>query len=195
MYRRKYYTLPKVYSSRVYRSAKYSNETVAFNAQVTQDLDGGTTFPDAPGPDQPKGLLIVPATNVLGNRKVKNFTIRVTANLNDDQIFGALVYVPEGTEASRLLTSGSVQSLYEPNQNVIATFVIPPNCLRDTDGSIINSSAPTQITVSNRLARNLNTGDHIALIFGTPNGITINGTGDNGEPCTISGTVNYAIKY
>lgn len=183
------YTLP--YFKRSYPRQKYSNETIAFNTQVTDDLDGGVNFPPPPAEGQDGGLIIVPATNILGNRKVKNFTIKVTANGNDDQIFGALVYVPEGTKISGILCTGPTQSIYEPNQNVIATFIIPPNSLRANDSSIVQQSAPTQIVVSNRLARNLNTGDSIKLVFSSPNGLSAT----DQQPVVISGTVNFAIKY
>lgn len=194
--RGKYYPLPYIYSYRNYRSAKYSNETVAFNTQATADIPGGDSFPVGQIGANIPGVLIVPATDVLGNRKVKNFTIKVTANLNDDPIIGCLIYVPEGTTANALQVAGTAQSLYEPNQNVIASFVIPPNCTRDLNGDIQTASAPTQITVSNKLARNLNTGDYIILLFATPNGLSAgDGVGGNPPPMIISGTVNYAIKY
>ena len=99
MYRRSYY--PR-------RGGKYSNETVCFNQGVTESVDAGVPFTEDP-------LVIVPATNVLGNRKVKNFTIKVTANLNDDAIIGVLAYVPEGTTMSTPLVAGTTQSLYEPS--------------------------------------------------------------------------------
>lgn len=194
MYRRRYYPLPQIYKSYNYKSGKYSNETVAFNTQLTEDIDGNKNFPYDEENDK-SGIRIIPATNIMGNRKVKNFTLKLTANNNDDQIFGALVYVPEGTKVSQLLVGGEIQSIYEPNQNVIATFIIPPNCVRNTDKTLMFQSAPTQITVSNKLARNLNTGDCICLVFASPNGI-IAGDGSNGaEPCTVSGTINFAIKY
>ena len=187
MYRRNYRSFRN-------RNGKYSNETVALNSQVTETIDGNVTFPKDDTEDPPlhqTGLVIVPSTSILGNRKVKNFTIKITANGNDDSIFGALVYVPEGTRASDLQVAGSVQSMYEPNQNVICTFVIPPNVEKASDATILQQGAPTQITVSNRLARNLNTGDYIALIFSSPNGITNSAE----HPTVISGTVNFAIKY
>ena len=183
------------YSYRNYRSQKYSNETIAFNADLIQEVDAGDNWPINIETNE-VGITIVPPTDILGNRKVKNFTLKVTANGNDDQIFGALVYVPEGTEASKILCTGSTQSLYEPNQNVILTFVIPPNVLRAADGSITMMSAPTQIVCTSRLARNLNTGDKIVLLFSSPNGMPAgDGTGDNPPPMTCSGTVNFAIKY
>ena len=183
-----------LYGYRSYRSAKYSNETVAFNTGVNYPLEAGESFPQGDETHIP-GVLIVPSTDVLGNRKVKNFTIKVTANFNDDQIFGALCYVPEGTTINPLQVAGTTQSMYEPNQNVIATFIIPPNCTRDDNGQITAQSAPTQITVSNKLARNLNTGDYIAMIFATPNGLQAGDETNNDPPVMISGTVNYAIKY
>ena len=187
-YRRNYY-----YSRG--RSGKYSNETVAFNTQVVRTIDGNISFPihedETTHELTGRGILVVPSTQTYGNRKVKNFTIKVTADRNDDQIFGALLYVPEGTMAQPLLCSGESQSLYEPNQNVIATFIIPPNCERAIDGSITGYGAPSQITVSTKLARNLSSGDHVVLLFSTPNGLTVTG----GEPVLVSGTVNYAIKY
>lgn len=191
MYRRPYYRS---------RSNKYSNETIAFNTQVTANSDGGAMFPTSTianiqnpsaDPSNVPGLVVVPASTVQGNRKVKNFTIKVTANRNDDQIFGALIYVPEGTTAQNLLVTGVSQSMYEPNQNVISTFIIPPNCDRNAQGELITLSAPTQITVNSRLARNLSMGDYIVLVFSTPNGLTAT----NEAPVVVSGTVNYAIKF
>lgn len=179
MYRRSYYRGGR---------NKYSNETVCFNAQITDSVDGGQALTQNP-------IEIVPSTSVLGNRKVKNFTVKVTANLNDDVIIGVLAYVPEGTDMSRPLVTGPIQSLYEPNQNVIATFVIPPNCTRKADHTLGTAGAPTQIVVSNRLARNLNTGDKICLGLISPNGLTAGDGTDEIPPCTICGTVNYSIKY
>lgn len=184
MYRRSYYRG---------RSAKFSNETVAFNTQLTEGNDAGDPFPVTQLPDgsQYNGIPIVPSTPIMGTRKVKNFTIKVTARNNDDPIYGVLVYVPENTQANTPGTTGPYQSLYEPNQNVIATFIIPSCCTRDPQGDITSAGAPTQIVVSNRLARNLSSGDSISLLFSSPNGLSAT----EGEPMTISGTVNYSIKF
>ena len=179
------------------RGGKYSNETIAFNSQVTSPIDANVTWPKDLNPSEEEikpysGITIVAPSNVLGNRKVKNFTIKVTSYVNDDPIFGALVYVPEGTFASDLTVGKDASSLYEPNQNVIATFMIPPNCTRETETLAVKEYGnSTQIVVQNRLARNLNTGDKIVLIFATPNGLSAT----MAEPVYISGTVNFAIKY
>ena len=178
------------------RSTKYSNETISFNCNLAAAVPPNTTFPENTGTDNPPGIMIVNPTNVFGNRKVKNFTVKITANGNEDVILGALVYIPEGTVASRIMAGGMSQSIYEPNQNVISTFVIPPNVKRDSDAAITQVSAPTTVTVSNKLARNLNTGDYIVIILCSPNGLRCGpGTQGTAEQVYISGTVNYAIKF
>ena len=179
MYRRSYYRG---------RSSKYSNETICVNAQVTEDKDGGVPLTANP-------LTIVPATDVLGNRKVKNFTLKFTAQFTDDPIIGILAYVPEGTNMSVPLVTGPNQSLYEPNQNVIATFIIPPTCVRGQDAIVTSATSPSTVVVSNRLARNLNTGDSIQLCLITPNGLTAGDGTQNDPPAEICGTINYSVKY
>lgn len=179
---------------RRYRSAatKYSNETVSFNYGSNETVPAGTTVPYENEPPTSRGVTIVAPTEILGNRKCKNFTIKVTANGNNEQIFGALVYVPEGTIASPLAVTGQAQSIYEPNQNVICTFIIPPNCIKNpSTGELVTSSAPTQITVNSPLARNLNTGDKIVLLFAAPQNLYATGT----SVLNVSGTVNFAIKF
>ena len=188
---RRYYTLPKIYRTPYFKGTKYSNETVCFNVGGTATVDGGQPFPWNEGDINLRGVTIVPPTNVLGNRKVKNFQIKVTCTGNDDPIIGCLVYVPEGTSVSAPLVTGQTQSLYEPNQNVILSFVIPAQCERNNEAEITTFSSPIIVNVSNRLARNLNTGDQIKLIFSSPNGVTAS----EDQPCVISGTCNFAIKY
>lgn len=170
------------------RVGKYSNETVCTNVGVRATKDGGQPLTDNP-------IVIVPSTNVLGNRKVKNFTLKFTAHLTDDPVIGVLAYVPEGTQMSTPTVTGPIQSLYEPNQNVIATFIIPPTCVRNGDGSIGTDESAQTVVVSNRLARNLNTGDSIQLCLTSPNGIVAGDGTNNDPPAVICGTVNYSIKY
>ena len=151
---------------------KYSNETVAFDLDLEDaSIDAGDTWPRKDNPQEgenPKGILVVPASNIMGNRKVKNFTIKVGTKNSNSPIYGALVYVPEGTIAGDLGTNSLYKSLYEPNQNVIAQFIIPPNCnrkLEDGHYFVIDSQSSQMVTVSTRLARNLSSGDCIVLIF------------------------------
>jgi len=190
MYRRSYYRG---------RTAKYSNETICINAIATTPVSGGDTFPQVATPDPaegqiPKGLLVVPATTLMGNRKVKNFTLKIGARGNESTIVGALVYVPEGTSPSNLSTQLMSQSLYEPNQNVIMTFLIQPSCDRDANGAITTQFTPPTTTVSNRLARNLSSGDSIVLVMTAVDDINA-GDGQTAEPLVVTGTLNFAIKY
>lgn len=192
-----------MYRRRYYRSkfGKYSNETCCINAIATAHVAGGATFPTSANPNPQlgeiaKGVLVVPATSMLGNRKVKNFTIKLNAVGNESTIVGALVYVPDGTEPSNLSTQVASQSLYEPNQNVICTFLIPPSCTRDANGDLNQVFTPPAITVSTRLARNLSSGDTIVMVFSPIDDLNAgDGMANDPPPMTISGTVNFAIKY
>lgn len=200
MYRRTYYRG---------RSAKYSNETVCINATATGTVSAGSTFPQTSVPDPqlaqiPKGILVVPATTLMGNRKVKNFTLKIGARGNESPIVGALVYVPEGTTPSDLSTQLATQSLYEPNQNVIMTFLIQPSCDRDANGYVQTMFTPPSVTVSNRLARNLSSGDSIILVMSAIDDINAGDgsradpddpTSNSHDPLVITGTLNFAIKY
>ena len=107
--------------------------------------------------------LVVPSTNSLGMRKCKNFTLSIIVQTSFP-VFWALVYCPDGTQPTALRVGGDnientpntigAVSLYEPNQNVIMSGVLPAN-----------STSPQR--VSNKLARNLNSGDQIYMVFGT----------------------------
>ena len=187
-YRRRY---------RTYRTGrnKYSNETTF----ISHVVDGGTgighsgsvspgqTFPEiydtsSPPKLQNRGYSIVPPTDVYGTRKVKNIDISLTTDLLSAPLVCALVYCPEGTLASTFSLGEGTSSLYEPNQNIIGQFVIPANG---------EANAPQITRFKTRLARNLDSGDTIVLIFGSLTGISANAE----TPVRIAGTVNYAIKY
>lgn len=176
-YRRRY---------RSYRSgrSKYSNETTNILYATPSALAAGTTFPtgtDSQG-NSFRGVVIVPATTVYGARKAKNFDVSITTAGTQTPIVAALVYVPQGTTAGDVnmeaFTGDSVVSLYEPNQNVIGQFVIPATFAGNTQ---------TVTRFKTRLARNLDSGDMIVLVFGNATQIP--------EGAQIVGTVNYAIKY
>ena len=197
MYRRNYYRG---------RSGKYSNETVCINCTSTDLLTAGGSFPynehPTPGTGEIKaGCLVVPSTVLQGTRKAKNFTLKLVARGNESPIVGVMVYVPEGTEASTLGTQLAAQSLYEPNQNVICSFIIPPSCDRTSAGFVNASFTPPTVTVSSRLARNLSSGDSIVIVFCPVDDINAgDGTADpdsglTHDPLVITGTVNFAIKY
>lgn len=155
--------------SRPIKSVKYSNETFSFANSLT--LAAGDTY----------HVEFVPATTVAGIRKLKNFTLSFNTSLAIPAFF-AIVYVPEGTEPLSLNFGSTIStttltpaSLYEPNQNVILSGTIGgPNF--------------SVGRYSSRLARNLNSGDRICLVFRTTKS-TGTDTGD------IAMSLNYAIAF
>lgn len=149
-----------------YKVVKYSNETQDFS----------DTLPATPNAKLNMQATMVPALNVQGMRKCKNFTLQIITTSRIPITF-ALVYVPQGTTPSALSfgSPGAPLSMYEPNQNVIMS------------GTVIDGSA--QQTWRTRLARNLNSGDYIALVLGTADNFNV-----SAEPA-ISVTFNYAITY
>lgn len=150
---------------------RYSLETTNVNTHVTGITQTAYT--------------IVPPIGSYGKRKVKNFTLQLGtySGVLDEAVIGALVYQPEGTGAGNLNTNanGAVQpgqpetvaSAYEPSQNVIMSFVIPPG----SNNTVIKKSF---------LARNLDSGDKIVLLLKPYS---------NAAQTPIMGTVSYAIKY
>lgn len=152
-----------VYSRRPVKSVKYSNETQTFNASI----DVSTSVPVNYA--QP---IVVPLAQQ-GTRKVKNFTLTIATD-SASPILWALVYVPEGTKVSSIpFPDGNIVSLYEPNQNVIMSGMVS-----DDNFSRVRS----------RLARNLNSGDAIYLMFRS------NFYESEGQ-VNLQGVLNYAICY
>lgn len=137
---------------------------------------------DGNHPAAQMGYVITPPVQSYGKRKVKNFTLTLSADDNLDQpIVGALVYVPEGTIPTELSVTGNdttqpntVRSSYEPSQNVIMSFILKPG-----------QSLP--LTKKSALARNLDSSDRIMLI--------IKPYGNLGAQTQFVGTCSYAIKY
>lgn len=151
------------YGSRPYKTVKYSNETVNFTSQIS--LDSGSNL----------SASLISSTNVQGMRKAKNFTLKMIYN-GPYPLLWVLVYVPEGTSVSALSIGqpGQVASTYEPSQNVIMSGYLTPN------------GAQSQV-FRTRLARNLNSGDSIQIVFCNPYEEIAN------APIGIS--LNYAITY
>lgn len=152
MYRRRY---SRSYS-RVKR-AKYSNETHAMGV----DLDEGETANIAKYNAGQLAMLMIPASKNQGMRKAKNFDLALQSDGMGNPVHFALVYVPEGQDPSTMQRPpayapptaegpAAPNSIYEPNQNVIISGVLPP-------------SASSVIHFRTRLARNLNSGDAIYL--------------------------------
>ena len=125
------YTRSGRYTRRV-KTVKYSNETYNFT--------GNYIAPDA-SQKQDWSETMISAIDQQGVRKCKNFELSLTGGSfqptgggPEDQrpaiqapIFFALVYVPQGTQPSKINIGqpDSCASLYEPNQNVIMAGVWP----------------------------------------------------------------------
>lgn len=162
-YRRRRYAI-----TRPVKTAKYSNETYSALGIVDASRIADSY------------VLLSASTPVLGTRKAKNFTLTIVTD-SDVPFFFALVFVPQGTEPGSLTASSSVDegvllasSLYEPNQNVIIS------------GSFGGPNSAVE-RFKTRLARNLNSGDSIVLIFKN----LVIGTADT----HVAIMCNYAISY
>lgn len=139
--RRRYYPL------RSLKTTKYSNETQA--TAVSSTFVAGQTY----------RCTFTPGSNVLGTRKVKNFTLSIISSATVPFYF-AIVFVPEGTTASSMQFGNTIDaqgvltshSLYEPNQNVILS-------------GIFGGGANQVYRFKSRLARNLNSNDTIQMVL------------------------------
>ena len=177
MYRRR-----RGYNSfkRASKKVRYSNETscVAIDSGYT----GMGTMPII---DNKVGAILVAATDLQGTRKCKNFTLSLTSQGNTVPLICALIYCPGGLQPNNLGAPNpdarAGVSLYEPNQNVIMQFVMNP---------VLDTNAGSDVQVfRTRLARNLDSGDYIALIFTPARAPSAQ------ETVHIRGTLNYAISY
>lgn len=171
--------MPRYYRRRYYpsygRRTKYSNETRTINGVFEKkDFEIIGNYASTNWVD------VVPATNTMGVRKVKNFKLNISTNMRDGtedlpmSYQWVMVYVPEGQDAGKVETE--LGSLYEPNQNVIA------------QGTGISGQPSRSFT---RLARNLNSGDRIMLC------VIFNGYSDNWDTivANIALHANFAIAY
>lgn len=168
--------------NKLVKSVKYSNETFAFIAGIDNSTQGTYGF---------SVNEIVPApSNVLGTRKVKNFTINILVEetltkssgeadaFDRARIAWALIFLPEGIQPSTLNfgNQGTPLSLYEPNQNVIASGVCDSN---------------QTYRFKSRLARNLNAGDTIVFVMRD-----LQSPDANEEVITLAAvSINYAITF
>lgn len=168
-----------------YKKVRYSSETTSLNVQDTIPQGQMPTLPYSAAPSPQKGMVLVTPASIQGTRKVKNMTLSVSSEGNTVPLLCAVVYVPQGTQASDLMAGpqGLVgASLYEPNQNVIMQFVMNPI-------GATNEGSNVQV-FRTKLARNLDSGDSIVFIA-TP--AKANNTA--AQNVTIVGTFNYAISY
>lgn len=171
--------------NKLVKSVKYSNETFAFISGIDNSTQGTYGF---------SVNEIVPApSNVLGTRKVKNFTINIlceetltrtssggstTETFDRARVAWALIFLPEGINPSTLNfgNQGTPLSLYEPNQNVIASGVCDSN---------------QTYRFKTRLSRNLNAGDTIIFVMRD-----LQSPDANEEVITMAAvSINYAITF
>lgn len=130
--------------ARAVKPVKYSNETTNFFNDY--NINQGDSLATGKIP-------LIVQTPVQGMRKCKNFTLNICC-YSDVPILFALVYVPQGTNPSDLNigTVANPTSIYEPNQNVIISGVVP-------------KTLTTPVVKYTPLARNLNSGDQIFLVL------------------------------
>lgn len=154
--------------ARAVKPVKYSNETTNFFNNYS--ISGGASL-------QTGKIPLIVQTPVQGMRKCKNFTLSICC-ASDVPILFALVYVPQGTNPSDLNigTADNPTSIYEPNQNVIISGVIPKDLT-------------TPVVKYTPLARNLNSGDQIFLVLRSAS--TFPETFNLALYCQL----NYAITY
>lgn len=133
-------------SRRPFKTVRYSNETANFNVKV--ETDSGVTPVTV-------GMPVIAGVSVQGMRKAKNFRLSfLPATSALMPIQWALVYKPANVAMGQISTGdeSTIVSMYEPNQNVIMSGILPP-------------SGTSPIVYRTRLARNLNSGDEIGLVF------------------------------
>lgn len=169
---------------KIVRSKKrYSNETTTI--AFARDFSNAETQPKT-GQANTLGYTLVSAASLQGTRKVKNMTISLSSIGCPVPLICAVIYCPGGIAPSPITVPSASEavgaSMYEPNQNVIMTFVLNP-AKSDT---LVNTNVQTFRT---RLARNLDSNDYIALIVcpSIPLAASTN--------VKVSGTFNYAIAY
>ena len=157
MYRRRAYS--RSYS-RV-KKAKYSNETNTMGVGLESGSDEGAASRISAYEARELAMLLIPASKNQGMRKAKNFDLSIQTSGMNVPVHFALVYVPEGQKPGKMNfpapysipddnVPAAPASLYEPNQNVIISGVLP-------------TDTTNPIHFRTRLARNLNSGDAIYL--------------------------------
>ena len=147
--------MPRYYKKKYYKGAgkdKYSVENTSV-LLTTGQTSSGNLFQAAQA--------LVNPTTTQGMRKVKHLTVSLTTQDTAPTVWWAVVYVPEGY-AVNPISAISGASIYEPNQFVMSCGVNDPN------------AGPVRIRTP--ISRNLNSGDSIYLVVGTPNaGLNVQG--------------------
>jgi hypothetical protein len=160
-------------SARTVRPVRYSNETVSFTTGPGATIAQANTV----------SVVMVKATETQGVRKMKNPTLKFTCTPTDPlvPILWALVYIPEGFPDTALklrfgASPDEPSSIFEPNQNVMISGILPAIGTSGTE------------TFRSRLARNIQSGDKIVLLF-------LNPMADASVTVGINCVLNYAMCY
>ena len=150
---------PKVHWSRENKGCSF---TVG-NALLNEVFQGGT--------------IIVPPSTTQGVRTVGRWsiTVPVPANQSSAEIFWAIVYVPQGTQANALFATTQTRdgSLYEPNQFVLA--------------SGLTDATAGPIRIKSNMKRRLHSGDFVSLIIGY--------NASTAPTIPVNALVSYSVKY
>ena len=162
---------------KIVRSKKrYSNETTTI--AFARDFSNAETQPKT-GQANTLGYTLVSAASLQGTRKVKNMTISLSSIGCPVPLICAVIYCPGGIAPSPITVPSASEAvgarMYEPNQNVILS-------------GVISTGEPAK-TFYSRLARNLNSGDAIALIIKSPQNAAA--VVKSGITCSL----NYAMSY
>jgi len=147
--------MPRYYRRRFAKTAprdKYSVEQKL--------IKGSLTALAGQDPGYQQAIIVVPASNLQGMRKVKHLTVNLTCDA--EHLYWALVYVPQGTDPNPIVYSEVPGTgFYEPNQFVMNCGVVDP------------SAGPVRI--SSPISRNLNSGDSIRLILANESAVDFYG--------------------
>lgn len=163
---------------------KYSSETMAFNGTIINPGTTGNVFAELK-------TVLIPPLAAFGRRKCKYFTLKIfspetrrtsggtTMRSGFTDLFFAVVFVPEGTQANsiNISTTETLASIYEPNQNVIMS------------GKFNHAQV---YTIRSRLSRLLNSNDSIWLVV--KDNMT-NGSTSDSIATDVTFTFNYAITF
>ena len=153
-------------SRKGYKRARYSVENVGVNITTPEETTNRL---------HQAGTTIIPPTDVEGVRTVKHLTLSLSTSstgTGNADVWWAIVFVPEGYNANPMFQgSTNLQgSIYEPNQFVMGCGYIDPE------------AGPIRIT--SRVARNLQSGDSVALVIGSRLAVV-----------NYTGVLSYAIAY
>ena len=114
-------------------------------------------------PNATGNFVAVPSIPGQGNRKVRGISLKITSTVKIPMPI-ALVFVPSGTRPQQIGSgtvasfndqgevSGTLSSLYEPNQNVLTVGQIPAN-------------STETLTVFYSGTRNIGSGDSIVAVY------------------------------